>query len=96
MNWGNALKLIKGNNMGTDFRRLECTGGCCLEKMKHLTEQIFHEQDDLLNTAMAENIELGNFVGDKVLPYLENRAVAGDWAAQDLLVDLSQLVVHRG
>lgn len=82
--------------MGTDFKRLECTGGCCLEKVKHLAEQVFRQQDDMMNIAMAENIELGNFVGDFILPYLENRAESGDLAAMDLLLDLSQMVVRRG
>lgn len=82
--------------MNTDFSRLECSKGCCLEKVKHLAEQVYRQQDDIMNIAMAENIELGNYVGDYILPYLERQAERGDLNAMDLLIDLSQMVVPRG
>jgi hypothetical protein len=74
--------------MATDFRRLNCSKGCCLEKVKHLTEQIFNEQDLMYNNLAEENIELGNFVVDHILPYLEARADSRDHKAQDLLSQL--------
>jgi|688.fasta_scaffold72016_12 hypothetical protein len=74
--------------MATDFRRLNCSKGCCLEKVKHLTEQIFHEQDLMYNNLAEENIELGNFVVDHILPYLEARSESRDHKAQDLLAQL--------
>jgi hypothetical protein len=74
--------------MATDFRRLNCSKGCCLEKVKHLTEQIFNEQDLMYNNLAEENIELGNFVVDHILPYLEARSESRDHKAQDLLAQL--------
>jgi len=78
--------------MPTNFQRLECSTGCCLDKVKHLAEQIFHTQDDAYNNLAAENIELGNFVVDDVLPYLEARAVSGDYAAQDLIISINHVL----
>jgi hypothetical protein len=74
--------------MATDFRRLNCSKGCCLEKVKHLTEQIFHEQDLMYNNLAEENFELGNFVVDHILPYLEARSESRDHKAEDLLAQL--------
>ena len=78
--------------MNTNFDRLTCSKGCCLEKVKHLAEQVFNEQDTMYNLLAEENIELGNFVVDSILPYLENRALSNDHAAQDLLIDLMQVL----
>ena len=74
--------------MTTEFRRIECSKGCCLDKVKHLAEQVFNEQDDMYNNLAEENIELGNFVVDEILPYLEARAQSNDFRAQDILVQL--------
>jgi hypothetical protein len=78
--------------MTVPFQRLECSKGCCLDKVKHLAEQIFHEQDDLYNNLAEENISLGNFVVDEIMPYLEARAMSSDHKAQDLLIELNQLL----
>ena len=40
--------------MKTDFRRLDCSTGCCLDKVRHLADQVFHEQDDLINFVPRE------------------------------------------
>ena len=80
--------------MSTNFNRLNCDKGCCLEKVKHLSEQIFHDQDEMYNNLAEENIELGNFVVDEIMPYLSNRAECGDFKAQDLLV--AMMTVLRG
>jgi hypothetical protein len=76
--------------MSTNFDRLNCNTGCCLDKVKHLAEQIFHVQDDMYNNLAQENIELGNFVVDEIIPYLEARAQSNDHRAQDLLIELNQ------
>jgi hypothetical protein len=78
--------------MSTDFKRLTCDKGCCLDKVRHLAEQVFHEQDLMYNTLAEENIELGNFVVDAIMPYIANRAEAGDFAAQDLLIELMNVL----
>ena len=74
--------------MTVNFARLNCQTGCCLDKVKHLAEQIFHDQDDMYNNLAEENIELGNFVVDEIMPYLVNRAECGDFKAQDILIEL--------
>ena len=74
--------------MSTNFNRLNCDKGCCLDKVKHLAEQVFHDQDEMYNNLAEENIELGNFVVDEIMPYLANRAEAGDFKAQDLLIEM--------
>ncbi len=76
--------------MSTNFDRLNCNTGCCLDKVKHLAEQIFHVQDDMYNNLAQENIELGNFVVDEIIPYLEARAQSNDHRAQELLIELNQ------
>jgi hypothetical protein len=79
--------------MSTNFDRLNCNTGCCLDKVKHLAEQIFHVQDDMYNNLAQENIELGNFVVDEIIPYLEARAqYRYDQSARDLLIELNQLL----
>lgn len=78
--------------MTVAFSRLECSKGCCLDKVKHLADQIFKEQDDVYNSLAGENIILGNFVVDELMPYLEARAQSSDHRAQDLLIDLNQLL----
>lgn len=74
------------------FQRLECSKGCCLDKVKHLSEQIFNDQDNMYNELAEENIMLGNFVIDELMPYLEARAMSQDHKAQDLLIELNQLL----
>ncbi len=91
VNSGERIHIVS-----TNFKRLECSTGCCRDKLLFLAEQVYREQDDIINQSLHENIELGNFVSDYILPYLENRAVSGDHAAQDILIDLNQLVVPRG
>ncbi len=76
--------------MSTNFQRLSCETGCCLSKIKHLAEQIFNEQDRMYNLLAEENIELGNWVCDDLMPYLEARAQSNDHRAQDLLIELNQ------
>ncbi len=74
------------------FERLECSKGCCLDKVKHLADQVYHEQDELYNILAEENIALGNWTVDELMPYLEARADARDHRAQDLLIELNQLL----
>lgn len=71
--------------MSTEFNRLDCKSGCCLDKVKHLADQVFHEQDDMYNILAEEYILIGNFLVDELLPYLENKAVTGDTKAEELL-----------
>jgi len=78
--------------MTVNFARLNCESGCCLDKVKHLSEQIFHQQDEMYNNLAEENIELGNFVVDAIMPYLEARAQSHDHKAQDLMVALMTLL----
>lgn len=78
--------------MSTDFRRIDCSNGCCLDKIKHLSEQIFHQQDEMYNNLAEENIMLGNYVVDEILPYLEARAQSHDHRAQDMLSDLMHIL----
>jgi len=78
--------------MSTDFTRLNCTKGCCLDKVKFLAEKVFNEQDDMYNNLAEENIELGNFVVDHIMPYLEARSQSSDHRAQDLLIELMHLL----
>jgi hypothetical protein len=80
--------------MATDFRRLNCAKGCCLDKVKHLAEQIYYDQDEMYNRLAEENIELGNFVVDHIMPYLEARSDSRDYKAQDLLAHL--MTILRG
>ena len=78
--------------MTVNFQRLECKTGCCLEKVKHLSEQVFHEQDATYNLLASDHIALGNLTVDRIMPYLENRALSRDHAAQDLLIELVTLL----
>ncbi len=78
--------------MSTDFNRLNCNNGCCLDKVKFLADKVFNEQDIMYNNLAEENIELGNFVIDSIVPYLEARAQSHDHKAQDLLIDLMNLL----
>jgi hypothetical protein len=80
------------DSMSTNFERLSCEKGCCLDKVKHLAEQIYRTQDDMYNMLAEENIELGNYVVDCIIPYLVARSESQDHAAQDLLLDLNQLL----
>jgi hypothetical protein len=63
-----------------------------MDKIKHLTEQIFHEQDKTYNLLASDHIALGNFTVDRVMPYLENRALSRDHAAQEILRELVTLL----
>ena len=83
-----AIQMHLENTMTVNFARLSCEKGCCLDKVKHLSEQIFHDQDEMYNNLAEENIELGNFVVDEIMPYLANRAECGDFKAQDLLIEM--------
>ena len=79
-------------NSKETFKRLSCDSGCCLQKVKHLADQIFHEQDTMYNVLASENILLGNFVVDVIMPYLEFKAQHGDNEAADILLELTQLL----
>ncbi len=74
------------------FERLECSKGCCLDKVKHLADQVYHEQDELYNILAEEHILLGNFVVDEIMPFLEYASGHGDMKANDLLIDLNLLL----
>jgi hypothetical protein len=87
-----AIQMNLENMMTVNFARLSCEKGCCLDKVKHLSEQIFHQQDEMYNSLAEENIELGNFVVDEIMPYLEARAQSHDHRAQDLMVSLMTLL----
>jgi hypothetical protein len=78
--------------MTTEFRRLSCETGCCLEKVKFLAEEVYKQQDAEFNILSEEAFELTAFIQDNIWPYLQNRAESGDAKAQDLLIELSQLV----
>jgi len=78
--------------MSTNIQKLNCKTGCCLDKVKHLAEQVFHDQDEMYNNLAEENILLGNFVVDEIMPYLEARSVSHDHRAQDLLIELNHLL----
>ena len=78
--------------MSTNFERLSCDKGCCLDRAKFIAEQVFKEQDTMYNLLAEENIELGNFVVDEVMPYLEARSSSQDHRAQDLLIALNHLL----
>jgi hypothetical protein len=79
-------------SMSTEFRRLSCETGCCLEKVKFLAEEVYKQQDTAFNILSEEAFELTAFIEHQVYPYLRNRSESGDVKAQDLLIDLSQLV----
>ncbi len=78
--------------MTTEFRRLSCETGCCLEKVKFLAEEVYKQQDAEFNILSEEVFELTDFIQNNIWPYLQNRAESGDAKAQDLLIELSQLV----
>jgi hypothetical protein len=63
-----------------------------MDRMKFLAEQVFNEQDTMYNVLAEENIALGNWTVDELMPYLEARADARDHRAQDLLIELNQLL----
>jgi hypothetical protein len=83
------------NMMTVNFKRLDCTDGCCKDKMKFLFEKEFAVQDDMYNILAAENISLGNFVVDEIMPFLERRTLIGDTAAEDLLIDLTSVLAGK-
>lgn len=72
------------------YRPLTCKDGCCKDKLTQLFEQHFTEQDKVLVELQDEYINLLEFVGEQLMPYLEVYARAGDEAAHELLINLSE------
>lgn len=74
------------------YRQLNCKDGCCKDRLTSLFEQYYTEQDKAMIEVQNEHISLMAFVVDEVVPYLEVYARAGDDAARDLLIDLTNYV----
>jgi hypothetical protein len=81
--------------MGTniDFTKLNCSGGCRMDKAKFVFEQIIRDNEAALNLMIAEDIELTNWINLMLVPYLADRQSKGDLEAGDLLYDLNNFVL---
>jgi arginine deiminase len=78
--------------MNADYRKLSCKKGCSKDKLIETFEDFFFEQDTMITNLQNEHISLLNYLKMELVPYLECLAVAGDEAARDVLIDLSDYV----